>query len=291
MYMIAREKIIDPILNFIEDNIEEGISVENVVAFSGYSRRHLQTLFSEATGISLGSYIRSRKLCLAANWLRLTSMPVTQIAYALGFGSQQSFGREFKRLFGLSPRSFRMSETWDMSSLRPPLIQVREALSSLGDYTVCHLPEQNFVGYEVSHNEPIPYKASGRGTFRLKTIESNLSLHKQDIYLLSHSEVIPDNNHQFCVKTFIGIPYDKKKNSDMHRKMIFEAGLYIKYQFSGDEEEYEFLPTKLSLELLPTLNLKRRRGVDMEHIYLSETILDNSRRRKITCDYYIPVAR
>ena len=40
-----------------------------------------------------------------------TNEPITQIAYDCGFGSQSTFNRVFKELFGMSPRQLRRLES------------------------------------------------------------------------------------------------------------------------------------------------------------------------------------
>lgn len=53
--------------------------------------------------VPLGEYIRKRRLCRAAILVRLTAKSMLDIALSLHFDSQQSFSREFKKLFGCSP--------------------------------------------------------------------------------------------------------------------------------------------------------------------------------------------
>ena len=56
-----------------------------------YSKWHLQRLFLQYKGESLGRYIRERKLLLAARDLRDTDQRVYDICLKYGFDSQQTF--------------------------------------------------------------------------------------------------------------------------------------------------------------------------------------------------------
>lgn len=93
------------VLAFIDDNLENEarIDVATLARYSGYSMRHIQRLFRDVTGMKVGEYIRRRRLTRAALLLRLTLRPLADIAFSLGFDSQQSFNREFKKLTGYAP--------------------------------------------------------------------------------------------------------------------------------------------------------------------------------------------
>lgn len=60
--MDYRKDILVQVLEYMEKNIIEGLSVEKVSIVSGYSKWHLQRLFKHYFGITLGTYIRNRKL-------------------------------------------------------------------------------------------------------------------------------------------------------------------------------------------------------------------------------------
>ncbi|END57144.1 bacterial regulatory helix-turn-helix s, AraC family protein, partial [Escherichia coli p0305293.13] len=44
------------------------------------------------------------------------------IALSLHFDSQQSFSREFKKLFGCSPREYRHRDYWDLANIFPSFL-------------------------------------------------------------------------------------------------------------------------------------------------------------------------
>ena len=100
---MIRQKILQQLLEWIECNLEHPISIEDIAQKSGYSRRNIQLLFRNFMHVPLGEYIRKRRLCRAAILVRLTAKSMLDIALSLHFDSQQSFSREFKKLFGCSP--------------------------------------------------------------------------------------------------------------------------------------------------------------------------------------------
>ncbi|WP_426046018.1 AraC family transcriptional regulator, partial [Citrobacter freundii] len=48
------------IVEWIEENVSSGISIDDIVRYSGYSRRHIHEIFKEYVNMSPGQYIRHR---------------------------------------------------------------------------------------------------------------------------------------------------------------------------------------------------------------------------------------
>lgn len=95
---------IDALLEWIDGHIESISSLDDVAAKAGYSKWHLQRMFKSHTGTRLGEYIRNKKLDESA--LRLVAYrqsSILDIALSLGFDSQRSFTRSFKRRFDVTP--------------------------------------------------------------------------------------------------------------------------------------------------------------------------------------------
>ena len=68
---------------------------------------HLSRVLRAATGQPASRLIEARLMREARRQLAYTSLPVTSIAYTLGFADPAYFSRVFSRVEGLSPRAFR----------------------------------------------------------------------------------------------------------------------------------------------------------------------------------------
>ncbi|WP_260952667.1 helix-turn-helix domain-containing protein [Serratia marcescens] len=99
--------VVRDVIEWINENLEEQLHIERISAKSGYSKWHFQRIFKEETGISLGKYIRERKLSHAYQLLVNTDMSVIDISTSLGFTSQQVFSRTVKKELRRSPRDIR----------------------------------------------------------------------------------------------------------------------------------------------------------------------------------------
>lgn len=107
--MFRTEDIIDEITQWIDSNLHKPLK-KDVAARAGYSKWHLQRIFVQVREVSLGKYIKDKKLRLAAKDLIETNEPVINIAYKYGFDSQQTFTRVFSNKYKLPPLRYRNAE-------------------------------------------------------------------------------------------------------------------------------------------------------------------------------------
>ncbi|MBC0854858.1 helix-turn-helix domain-containing protein [Pantoea stewartii] len=100
----------EKLLMWIEGNISQRLTLETVSKKSGYSKFHLQREFQQCYGMTLGTYIRRRRLTVAAEMLKNTSLSPQQIAHLCKWHSQQTFSRGFKKQFGEPPAKWRIKK-------------------------------------------------------------------------------------------------------------------------------------------------------------------------------------
>lgn len=73
------------------------------------SPKYLTLLVKEATGRSAAKWIDDFVIMEAKNLLRFSGKNIQQVAYALNFSTQSSFGKYFKHLTGMSPTEYQKS--------------------------------------------------------------------------------------------------------------------------------------------------------------------------------------
>ncbi|ELX8378680.1 helix-turn-helix domain-containing protein [Providencia vermicola] len=105
------ESVVNDIVKWLESQLQrnEGIKIDTIADKSGYSKWHLQRVFKEMKGCTLGEYVRKRRLLEAAKSLRDGNLPILDIALQYGFSSQATFTRIFKKHFDITPAKFRQS--------------------------------------------------------------------------------------------------------------------------------------------------------------------------------------
>lgn len=73
----------------------------------GFSYAHIRDFFKKHTGISLGQYIRTRRLYTSAYDLLHTDKTVLEVALSYGFVNHESYTRAFTKVMGQTPSAFR----------------------------------------------------------------------------------------------------------------------------------------------------------------------------------------
>ncbi|HTA42895.1 MAG TPA: AraC family transcriptional regulator [Bryobacteraceae bacterium] len=95
------------LIDFIEDNLDSDLSLHAMAAEVEMSPLYLARAFKAAVGQSPHQYVLSRRIERARELLRNTSMPVVDVAMAVGFSSQSHLSHWFLRQVGVSPAAYR----------------------------------------------------------------------------------------------------------------------------------------------------------------------------------------
>ncbi len=122
-------------VNYVENHLTEEIDYEKVAKEAACSSFYFQRIFGILCGISLGEYIRSRRLTLAGSDLCTSDEKVIDIALKYGYESPESFTRAFSRFHGVTPTEARRDGSMLRSFSR---LSVKILLSggSIMDYRV-----------------------------------------------------------------------------------------------------------------------------------------------------------
>ncbi|SMP60221.1 AraC family transcriptional regulator [Anoxynatronum buryatiense] len=100
--------LVEDSLSYIEENLDKPLDLESVSNKLNVSRFYFHRIFSAVMGTSLNHYILSRRLNASLQMILKENDSLTDIAYALGFGTQASFTRAFKRYYGYPPSHARL---------------------------------------------------------------------------------------------------------------------------------------------------------------------------------------
>ena len=94
------------VVDYVEHNYTDRISLRDVAAAFGYSAAHLTTQFREATGTPITSWIVKRRITAAKKLLSEEDVSVASACEMVGFSDLRYFTRQFCRYVGVTPGRF-----------------------------------------------------------------------------------------------------------------------------------------------------------------------------------------
>lgn len=100
-------KTIENMVDWVEHNLEENPTLDQMSSFVGYSSYYCSAKFHEMVGFTFKTYVQKRKLSNAIKDLTDSEYRIIDIAAKYGFSSHEAFTRAFSREYGLSPSNYR----------------------------------------------------------------------------------------------------------------------------------------------------------------------------------------
>lgn len=105
-----RDPSVVKVLQLMHDDLARRWTVESLAKSVGLSRAVLARRFTQDVGVPPLTYLSNWRMRESARWLANRNDGLAQIAISVGYGSEASFSRAFKREFGLAPDEFRRLE-------------------------------------------------------------------------------------------------------------------------------------------------------------------------------------
>ncbi len=103
----ATTRLAQAAASLIEDRALDSDGLGGVASSLGITDRHLRRAFGAEFGVSPVEFAQTQRLLLAKRLLTDTSLPVTEIAFASGFGSLRRFNALFRQRYRLQPAQLR----------------------------------------------------------------------------------------------------------------------------------------------------------------------------------------
>jgi AraC family transcriptional regulator len=94
-------------INYIHQNIADGLSIEQLAKAAGLHPSWFRQLFKQVVGMTVHRYIMHHRLERARDLLVNTNMPLLQLSHETGFSSQSHFTDNFKKNYGATPSQYR----------------------------------------------------------------------------------------------------------------------------------------------------------------------------------------
>jgi AraC-like DNA-binding protein len=90
-------------IDIIEKNLTNELSIDELASQAYTSSSHFQLVFHLVMGITVGEYIRNRRMSLAAQDLLQPTSRIMDVAIRYQYDTQESFSKAFTRFHGVPP--------------------------------------------------------------------------------------------------------------------------------------------------------------------------------------------
>lgn len=97
-----KKEIITKSLIYIEKNIKQKISIEDIANYVGYSKFYFSRMFKQEMNLSVMEYVKERKIMSASESI-LKGNKILDVAIEYGWESHSGFIKAFKSYYGFSP--------------------------------------------------------------------------------------------------------------------------------------------------------------------------------------------
>lgn len=102
---IQYDKTIEGVLNYINSNLENDLSIDTIASKFFISKYYLMRKFKSQIGSSIHNYIIQKRLILAKSLIS-EGLTMSNVCSKCGFNDYSSFVRAFKKVYGVSPSNY-----------------------------------------------------------------------------------------------------------------------------------------------------------------------------------------
>lgn len=227
---------------FIENNLYEPLNAAMVADAVSYSYYHFHRHFLSVMGETVGAYMRSRRLTLAASELVHSDKSILDIAISLHFESAEGFARAFRKKYRMSPREYRKQGIDVLIASHPPLAP--HEISACVDMVpeIVSVPTRLVVG--MSYTMSVLENQAVAMWEKLDTILSS-----ESVDCFSGARYCFYENEGNCqrstfredtaVSAFIGVEQDLAEIPEGLEKKCFAGGTYAKFIHRGSVDTLE----------------------------------------------------
>ena len=144
-------------IDFMEQNLTEELDIEDIAAKAALSSFYYQRIFGALCGMTVGEYIRARRMTLAAQELNGKDVKVIDVAAKYGYESPDSFAKAFQKFHGITPSQAKKPGA-SLRSFAPLHIKITMEGGTMLDYRIVEKAPFTIVGVKRPFNSDTSYQ-------------------------------------------------------------------------------------------------------------------------------------
>lgn len=195
--------------------------------------------------MSIGKYIKLRKISRASIYLILTKRKISDISETMLFDSPQTFSRKFKKITGVSPSQYRSDKLWGVINMT----------GKINTKTIMLLPVIKFM----PEMKVFVRSFSSENTIGC-TEEFNSSwddiikiLHEKQKAIISYSMEPCYTKNSFITNSFVW-----GKRNDCDKEIMISGGHFAYFCYKGSRKNYISFMNNVYMSVLGKFNFKKK---------------------------------
>ena len=144
-------------IDYMEAHLDGELEIEAIARVAALSPFYYQRIFGALCDMTVGDYIRARRMTLAAQALSRSDAKVIDVALRYGYDSPESFSRAFQRFHGLSPSKAREPGA-PLRAFAPLHIKVTLEGGNMLEYRIAEKAPFTVVGFRRRFNSDTSYQ-------------------------------------------------------------------------------------------------------------------------------------
>jgi AraC-like DNA-binding protein len=95
---------------YVDAHLGGSMDLATLAGVAGVSIHHFARGFKRSAGVTPHHYLTQKRVERAQDMLAHTDLPLSEIAYAVGFSDQSHLARHFRQMLGVTPGQFRWAQ-------------------------------------------------------------------------------------------------------------------------------------------------------------------------------------
>lgn len=255
-------------VNYIEENIKDTISLEELSKIACCSTYHFQRMFAYIADTPLSEYIRRRRMSLAAVDLQSSNEKVIDISLKYGYDSPTAFNRAFKSVHGITPSQAKKEGTI-LKAFPPISFKITIKGDTEMNYRIEKKDSFRIVGIsepletDIEKNFEIVPKMWGTAAMNGTIQKLSTMMDGVPMGMLGVSSCNESNNWKY----YIGVSSTHIIDNTLEELIITENTWAI-FSREGHAQSIQELEKRIVTEWLPTSGYEYANAPDIE-VYLN----------------------
>lgn len=274
---------INRVLTYINNHLDEKLDLEKIAEISLFSSFHFHRIMRAYLNESIGSYIIRIRIETAANLILNTSLPVSEIAFKVGYDSPSSFNKAFQKRFGTSPIDFKNQRKNDIvinyieTTQTQKIMEIKATIKTIKEKKVIYtqtIGDYNSGGISVAWEKVCDF-AKKKRLFGWKT----------EFIGISHDDPEITDAEKLRYDACVCISKNVDPEGEIGVKEI-KGGKYAVFMHKGPYENFQQTYNAIYKQWLPESG-HTLRNLPCFELYLNSP--DKTKPEKLKTEIYIPI--